>query len=78
MFNFWTATHGRPATAGSRATTPDLSGRSGRQTAGVTGEVNSAYADDVFAIFAGTGGAVIVDASGRPVGVRGMQFAADG
>ena len=42
------------------------------------GKANAAYADGVFAIFAGRGGAVTVDAAGQPLVSSGMQFAADG
>lgn len=44
----------------------------------VGGLVNADYAQNSFAIFQGTGGAVIVDASGGAVQTAGMQFTADG
>ncbi|MBR2173181.1 autotransporter-associated beta strand repeat-containing protein [Sphingopyxis sp.] len=41
------------------------------------GAVNAGYADDTFAIFGGTGGAVTVDNSLGAVSVAGIQFAAN-
>ncbi len=77
VFNFWDGDHG---TAGDGRITGGDGTWSGGPANWTTadGGTNGAYADDVFAIFAGTGGTVTVDASGGPVGVSGMQFAADG
>lgn len=42
------------------------------------GSINGAYANGLFAIFAGTPGKVTVDGSAGAIGVGGLQFAADG
>ncbi|MBJ2156549.1 autotransporter outer membrane beta-barrel domain-containing protein [Variovorax sp. IB41] len=45
---------------------------------GADGKVNAAWAQDQFAVFAGTGGTVTVDGAGGTVRITGAQFAADG
>jgi fibronectin-binding autotransporter adhesin len=42
------------------------------------GSANGAYADGLFAVFAGTAGTATVDGSAGAIGVSGLQFAADG
>ncbi|MDH6168342.1 fibronectin-binding autotransporter adhesin [Variovorax boronicumulans] len=45
---------------------------------GADGKINAAWAQDQFAVFGGTGGAVTVDNAGGTVRITGAQFAADG
>ncbi|WP_309088017.1 autotransporter-associated beta strand repeat-containing protein [Phenylobacterium sp.] len=76
-FSFWDGDGGTAAdgqiTGGSGTWS-----RTGAAWTSAEATANGAYTEPSFAVFAGTGGTVTVDASGGPIGATGLQFAADG
>jgi len=77
LFNFWDGDQGA-------ADDGVITGGDGVWSTGsanwtkADGSTNAAYANGIFAIFAGAGGVVTVDASGQPITASGLQFAANG